>query len=125
MRSSRAESIGCIVVDFLSRSSEGGYMKLSARKQLHGKSSKSAREQTAADGRIGIAGVVVVTSSITDEAVDDLRATLGAAVPPRRGDDGAAALARDWQLNRLADRLAASSEGDAPGRLTETMKKGL
>jgi molybdopterin-binding protein len=48
-------------------------MKLSARNQLPGKILEVRKGQTTAHVRIEIAGGVVVTSSITNEAVDDLQ----------------------------------------------------
>jgi molybdopterin-binding protein len=47
-------------------------MKLSARNMLKGRVVKVVRGATTAHVRIEIAGGVVVTSSITNEAVDDL-----------------------------------------------------
>ena len=55
-------------------------MKLSARNQLHGKIVEVRKGQTTAHVRIEIAGGVVVTSSITNEAVDDLQLKSGDAV---------------------------------------------
>jgi len=47
-------------------------MKLSARNQLRGKVVAVQKGQTTAHVQIEIAGGVIVTSSITNEAVDDL-----------------------------------------------------
>jgi len=47
-------------------------MKLSARNQLKGKIVGVTKGQTTAHVRIDIGGGVIVTSSITNEAVDDL-----------------------------------------------------
>jgi molybdopterin-binding protein len=47
-------------------------MKLSARNQLKGKIVTVTKGQTTAHVRIDIGGGVIVTSSITNEAVDDL-----------------------------------------------------
>ncbi|HXO02115.1 MAG TPA: molybdopterin-binding protein [Stellaceae bacterium] len=52
-------------------------MKLSARNQLKGKIVAVTKGQTTAHVRIDIGGGVVVTSSITNEAVDDLRLAVG------------------------------------------------
>lgn len=47
-------------------------MKLSARNQLKGKIVEVRKGETTAHVRIGIGGGVIVTASITNEAVDDL-----------------------------------------------------
>jgi molybdopterin-binding protein len=47
-------------------------MKLSARNQFKGKVIEVKKGQTTSHVRIDIGGGVVVTSSITNEAVDDL-----------------------------------------------------
>ena len=47
-------------------------MRLSARNQLKGKIVGVTKGQTTAHVRIDIGGGVIVTSSITNEAVDDL-----------------------------------------------------
>ena len=47
-------------------------MKLSARNQLKGKIVAVTKGQTTAHIRIDIGGGIIVTSSITNEAVDDL-----------------------------------------------------
>jgi molybdopterin-binding protein len=52
-------------------------MKLSARNQLKGKIVAVTKGQTTAHVRIDIGGGVIVTSSITNEAVDDLALTVG------------------------------------------------
>jgi molybdopterin-binding protein len=53
------------------------YMKLSARNQLKGKIVAVTKGQTTAHVRIDIGGGVIVTSSITNEAVDDLALKVG------------------------------------------------
>jgi len=52
-------------------------MKLSARNQLKGKVLDVIKGQTTAHVRIEIAQGAVVTSSITNEAVDDLKLKTG------------------------------------------------
>jgi molybdopterin-binding protein len=52
-------------------------MKLSARNQLKGKIIAVTRGQTTAHVRIDIGNGVIVTSSITNEAVDDLGLKIG------------------------------------------------
>lgn len=52
-------------------------MKLSARNQLQGKVLEVVKGQTTAHVRIEIAQGAVVTSSITNEAVDDLKLKTG------------------------------------------------
>ena len=52
-------------------------MKLSARNQLKGKIVAVTKGQTTAHVRIDIGGGVIVTSSITNEAVDELGLTAG------------------------------------------------
>lgn len=52
-------------------------MKLSARNQIKGKVVEVAKGQTTAHVRIDIGGGVIITSSITNEAVDDLGLTSG------------------------------------------------
>ena len=52
-------------------------MKLSARNQLKGKIVGMQKGQTTAHVRIDIGNGVVVTSSITNEAVDDLGLKIG------------------------------------------------
>ncbi|HWY13512.1 MAG TPA: molybdopterin-binding protein [Rhizomicrobium sp.] len=47
-------------------------MKLSARNQIKGKVLEVRRGQTTAHVRVDIGNGVIVTSSITNEAVDDL-----------------------------------------------------
>jgi molybdopterin-binding protein len=51
--------------------------KLSARNQLKGKIVDVRKGQTTAHARIDIGGGVIVTSSITNEAVDDLELSKG------------------------------------------------
>jgi molybdopterin-binding protein len=52
-------------------------MKLSARNQLKGRIIAVTKGQTTAHVRIDIGGGTVVTSSITNEAVDELGLTVG------------------------------------------------
>jgi molybdopterin-binding protein len=52
-------------------------MKLSARNQIKGKVIKVDKGATTAHVRIDIGNGVVITSSITNEAVDDLGLTAG------------------------------------------------
>ncbi len=52
-------------------------MKLSARNQLKGKIVGVTKGQTTAHIRIDIGGGVIITSSITNEAVDDLGLKVG------------------------------------------------
>lgn len=52
-------------------------MKLSARNQLKGKIVSVTKGQTTAHVRIDVGNGVVVTSSITNEAVDDLGLNTG------------------------------------------------
>jgi molybdopterin-binding protein len=52
-------------------------MKLSARNQLHGKVVTVQKGQTTAHVRIDIGNGVIVTSSITNAAVDDLDLKVG------------------------------------------------
>jgi molybdopterin-binding protein len=52
-------------------------MKLSARNQINGKIVEVRRGATTAHVRIAIANDVVVTSSITNEAVDELGLKVG------------------------------------------------
>jgi molybdopterin-binding protein len=52
-------------------------MKLSARNQLKGKIVAVTKGQTTAHVRIDIGNGVIVTSSITNAAVDDLGLTVG------------------------------------------------
>lgn len=52
-------------------------MKLSARNQLQGKVIAVQKGQTTAHVRIDIGGGVIVTSSITNEAIEDLGLAVG------------------------------------------------
>ena len=52
-------------------------MKLSARNQLKGKIVEVTKGQTTSHVRIDIGGGVIVTASITNEAVDDLALKAG------------------------------------------------
>ena len=55
-------------------------MKLSARNQLQGKIVEVRKGQTTANVKIELAGGAIVTSSITNEAVDELKLQKGDAV---------------------------------------------
>ena len=52
-------------------------MKLSARNVLRGKITEVRKGTTTAHVRIALAGGAVITSSITNEAVDELRLAVG------------------------------------------------
>jgi molybdopterin-binding protein len=52
-------------------------MKLSARNQLHGKIVAVVKGQTTGHVRIDIGNGVIITSSITNEAIDDLALAVG------------------------------------------------
>ena len=52
-------------------------MKLSARNQLKGKVVAVVKGQTTAHVRIDIGGGLVITSSVTNEAIDDLGLAVG------------------------------------------------
>jgi molybdopterin-binding protein len=52
-------------------------MKLSARNQIQGKVVEVKKGQTTAHVRIDVGGGVVITASITNEAVDDLALKVG------------------------------------------------
>ena len=52
-------------------------MKISARNQIKGKVVAVEKGQTTSHVRIDIGGGVVITSSITNEAVDDLSLAVG------------------------------------------------
>jgi molybdopterin-binding protein len=52
-------------------------MKLSARNQIKGRIVNVAKGQTTAHIRVDIGGGNIVTSSITNEAVDDLALAVG------------------------------------------------
>ena len=52
-------------------------MKLSARNQLKGKVVAVVKGQTTAHVRIDIGNGIVITSSITNEAIDDLGLAVG------------------------------------------------
>jgi molybdopterin-binding protein len=54
-------------------------MRLSARNQLKGKIVEVTKGQTTAHVRIDIGGGVIVTASVTNEAVDDLGLKVGEA----------------------------------------------
>ena len=54
-------------------------MRLSARNQLKGRIVEVTKGQTTAHVRIDIGGGVVVTASVTNEAVDELGLTVGEA----------------------------------------------
>jgi molybdopterin-binding protein len=55
-------------------------MKLSARNQIGGKIIGVQKGQTTGHVRVDIGGSVVITSSITNEAIDDLALQVGDAV---------------------------------------------
>ena len=68
-------------------------MKLSARKVLRGKIIEVKKGATTAHVRIELAGGAVITSSITNEAVEELRLAVG--------DDGYAVIkASDVMIGR-------------------------
>ena len=52
-------------------------MKISARNQIKGKIVSVQKGQTTAHVRIDIGGGMIITSSITNEAVDDLALKVG------------------------------------------------
>jgi molybdopterin-binding protein len=52
-------------------------MKLSARNQIKGKVVAVQKGQTTGHVRIDIGGGVIITSSITNEAIDDLGIAMG------------------------------------------------
>jgi molybdopterin-binding protein len=52
-------------------------MKLSARNQIKGKIVAVVKGQTTGHVRIDIGGGVIITSSITNEAIDDLALAVG------------------------------------------------
>ena len=52
-------------------------MKLSARNQIKGTVSEVVKGQTTAHVRVDIGGGTIVTSSITNEAIDDLQLSMG------------------------------------------------
>lgn len=52
-------------------------MKLSARNQIKGKVVAVTKGQTTGHVRIDIGGGVIITSSITNEAIDDLELKVG------------------------------------------------
>ncbi len=52
-------------------------MKLSARNQIPGKIVEVRKGQTTAHVRLDIGNCVIITSSITNEAVDDLALAVG------------------------------------------------
>jgi molybdopterin-binding protein len=54
-----------------------GWMKLSARNQIKGKVVAVVKGQTTGHVRIDIGAGVVITSSITNEAIDDLALAVG------------------------------------------------
>jgi molybdopterin-binding protein len=55
-------------------------MKLSARNQIKGTVSEVVKGQTTAHVRVDIGSGIIVTSSITNEAIDDLKLANGDAV---------------------------------------------
>jgi molybdopterin-binding protein len=60
------------IVDLRQRPKGGPAMKLSARNQIKGKVVEVRKGTTTAHVRIDIGNGVIITSSITNEAVDDL-----------------------------------------------------
>jgi molybdopterin-binding protein len=54
-------------------------MKLSARNVLKGKVTQVTKGQTTAHVKVEIAGGVIITASITNEAVDELKLKMGEA----------------------------------------------
>ena len=52
-------------------------MKLSARNQIKGKVAAIQKGQTTGHVRIDVGGGVVITASITNEAIDELGLTVG------------------------------------------------
>jgi molybdopterin-binding protein len=52
-------------------------MKISARNQIPGKIAEITKGATTAHVRIDIGGGIIITASITNEAVDDLRLKSG------------------------------------------------
>lgn len=52
-------------------------MKLSARNQIKGKVAAVQKGQTTGHVRIDVGGGVVITASITNEAIDELGLTVG------------------------------------------------
>jgi molybdopterin-binding protein len=72
-----SDAISGIVIKLLS---EEDVMKLSARNQLKGKVIEVRKGQTTAHVRIDVGGGLIITSSITNEAVDDLALKAGDAV---------------------------------------------
>jgi molybdopterin-binding protein len=54
-------------------------MKISARNQIPGKVVKVTKGATTSHVRIDIGGGIIITASITNEAVDDLRLKSGSA----------------------------------------------
>jgi molybdopterin-binding protein len=73
-RGERRRSLRC---RRMSLGMKGSRMKLSARNQRKGKIIAVTKGQTTAHVRIDIGGGVIVTSSITTEAVDDLALKTG------------------------------------------------
>jgi molybdopterin-binding protein len=65
------------IFDYQAPSKEDKVMKLSARNQIKGKVVEVRKGATTAHVRIDIGNGVVITSSITNEAVDDLGVRVG------------------------------------------------
>jgi molybdopterin-binding protein len=86
-------------------------MKLSARNQIKGKVVEVHKGATTAHVRIDIGNGVVITSSITNEAVEDL----GLAV----GDDATAVIKASDVMWRNSDRSPNWCECTAPRRAHE------
>ena len=74
--------------------------KISARNQLKEKIVEVKKGQTTAHVRIDIGGAAVVTSSITNEAVDDLAIAKGDDVI--KSDQGVRRFGRKMKLSRVA-----------------------
>jgi molybdopterin-binding protein len=67
----------CPIVDYHAASKEDRELKLSARNQIKGKVVEVRKGSTTSHVRIDIGNGVVVTSSITNDAVDDLAIRVG------------------------------------------------
>jgi molybdopterin-binding protein len=75
--SNRIDRAAAAANDRRVHTSEESEMKLSARNQLKGKIVAVTKGQTTSHVRIDIGGGAIVTSSITNEAVDDLALKVG------------------------------------------------
>jgi molybdopterin-binding protein len=56
---------------------EEGFMKISARNQLHGTVTDITKGATTSHVRLDVGGGAVITASITNEAVDELKLKKG------------------------------------------------